>query len=93
MKVDKIIPCVCCDHKPDVSDSVYYGMPQLKVCGGKPETFFEYYCPNCGRGNVGLQYKSAYLALKAWNDMQERLWKIKEMTEVETNQRKEDEGK
>ena len=45
----------------------------------------KYYCPDCGRGNVGLQYKSAYLALKAWNDMQERLWKIKEMTEVETN--------
>ena len=34
MRVKKIIPCVCVDHKPDVSDSVYYGMPQLKVSGG-----------------------------------------------------------
>ena len=34
MRVKKIIPCVCIDHMPDVSDSVYYGMPQLKVsCG------------------------------------------------------------
>lgn len=39
MKVDKILPCVCCDHEPNSGDSVYYGMPQLKVCGGKPETF------------------------------------------------------
>ena len=92
MKVDRIVPCVCCDHEPDCSDSVYYGMPQLKVCGGKPHTYFEVYCPNCGRGGL-FQFKSAYLALKAWNDMQERLWKIKEMTELETNHRKEDEGK
>ena len=72
MKVDKIIPCVCCDHEPDCGDSVYYGMPQLKVCGGKPHTYFEVYCPNCGRGGL-FQFKSAYLALKHWNEMQERL--------------------
>ena len=53
-------------------DSVYYGMPQLKVCGGKPHTYFEVYCPNCGRGGL-LQFKSAYLALKDWNEMQEEL--------------------
>ena len=29
MKVDKIIPCICCDHEPNCGDSVYYGMPQL----------------------------------------------------------------
>ena len=69
MKVDKIIPCVCCDHEPDCGDSVYYGMPQLKVCGGKPHTYFEVYCPNCGRGGL-IQYKSAYLALKGWNELQ-----------------------
>lgn len=50
MKVNKIMPCICCDHKPNSSYSVYYGIPQLKVCGGKPETYFECYCPNCGRG-------------------------------------------
>ena len=50
MKVNKIMPCICCDHKPNSSYSVYYGMPQLKVCGGKQETYFECYCPNCGRG-------------------------------------------
>ena len=33
MKADKIIPCVCIDHEPTVADSVYYGMPQLKVAG------------------------------------------------------------
>lgn len=26
-----VIPCVCCDHKPDTGDSVYYGMPQLRI--------------------------------------------------------------
>ena len=31
--------------------------------------YFEAYCPNCGRGGL-IQYKSAYLALKAWNAMQ-----------------------
>lgn len=69
MKVDKITPCICCEHEPNEGDSVYYGMPQLKVCGGKPYTFFEAYCPNCFRGGI-FQYKSAYLALKAWNEMQ-----------------------
>lgn len=72
MKVEKILPCVCIDHKPTDADSVYYGMPQLKVCGGKPNTWFEVYCPNCGRGGF-FQDKSAYLALKRWNEMQEQL--------------------
>ena len=73
MKVDKILPCICCDHQPDdVSDSIYYGMPQLKVCGGKPHTYFEAYCPICGRGGM-FQYSSAFLALRAWNEMQDKL--------------------
>lgn len=33
MKVDKILPCVCCDHEPNAGDSVYYGMPRLKFAG------------------------------------------------------------
>ena len=45
MKVDKIIPCICCDHEPNAGDSVYYGMPQLKVCGGEPDTYFSVFCP------------------------------------------------
>lgn len=69
MLVNKIIPCICCEYEPSSADSVYYGMPQLKVCGGKPTTFFEVFCPVCGRGGL-FQFKSAYLALKFWNDMQ-----------------------
>ena len=72
MLVDKIIPCICCEHEPSSDDSVYYGMPQLKVCGGKPTTYFEVFCPVCGRGGL-FQFKSAYLALKDWNDMQTQL--------------------
>lgn len=54
MRVKKIIPCVCVDHKPDASDSVYYGMPQLKVSGGFETStqFYSPYCPNCGRGRL-----------------------------------------
>ena len=66
----KIIPCICCEHEPSASDSVYYGMPQLKVTQGMD--YFEIYCPNCGRGGM-LQFKSAYLAVKDWNEMQESL--------------------
>lgn len=49
MKVDKITPCVCIDHKPTLSDSVHYGMPQLKVSGGGKSLRFTPYCPNCGK--------------------------------------------
>ena len=82
MRVKKIIPCVCIDHRPDASDSVYYGMPQLKVSGGFDTSmqFYSPYCPNCGRGGCA-EYKSAYLALKSWNEMQERLWAVKENPE------------
>lgn len=69
MKTD-IIPCICCDHEPDCGDSVYYGMPQLKITGKMD--YFEAYCPSCGRGGI-IQQKSAYLAIKEWNKMQERL--------------------
>ena len=75
MKVDKIIPCVCIDHEPTCGDSVHYGMPQLKVAGGGKNQRFTPYCPNCGRGGCS-EHKSAYLALKDWNEMMERLWKI-----------------
>lgn len=79
MRIKRIIPCVCIDHKPDCSDSVYYGMPQLKVsCGFDTSIqFYTPYCPNCGRGGCS-EHKSAYLALKHWNEMQENLWRTKE---------------
>lgn len=46
----RIIPCVCCDHKPDAGDSVYYGMPQLKITGNME--YFEIFCPKCGRASI-----------------------------------------
>lgn len=48
MKVDRVLPCVCLGYKPTCADSIYAGMPQLKVTpdGG----WFEAYCPNCVRG-------------------------------------------
>ena len=76
MKIDKIIPCRCCDHEPNSGDSIYYGMPQLKVCGGGKSQLYEAYCPVCGIGGCGRQFKSVYLALKNWNELQERLRKI-----------------
>ena len=66
MKVDQIETCVCIDHEPTEADSVYYGMPQFKVTRGQKWNIF---CPNCGRGG-GIEYKSQYLALKDWNEMQ-----------------------
>lgn len=76
-KVKKIIPCVCIDHEPDVMDSVHYGMPQLKVSSGNGKQFWTPFCPVCGRGGCS-EYKSSYYALKAWNEMQERLWQEKD---------------
>ena len=64
-----VIPCVCCDHKPDVGDSIYYGMPQLKITGNME--YFEIFCPKCGRGGL-MQWGSAYQAVKHWNDVQRR---------------------
>lgn len=69
MKVDHIETCVCIDHEPTAADSVYYGMPQLKVTKGQEWSAF---CPNCGRGGC-LDFKSQYLALAHWNKMQLRL--------------------
>lgn len=74
MTVEKIIPCICIDHKPTVADSVYYGMPQLKVSGNylPHKQYWSAFCPNCGRGGC-MEEKSAYLALKRWNDLQSEL--------------------
>jgi hypothetical protein len=76
MKVDRVETCVCCDHEPTVADSCFYGMPQLKISPSYTGKYwFVVYCPNCGRGGL-IEYKSAYLALKHWNEMQKRLKKF-----------------
>ena len=72
MKVDKIIPCICCEHEPNSGDSVYYGMPQLKVCVSDKKEHYTAFCPNCGRGGA-YKYNSARSALKDWNELQESL--------------------
>ena len=71
MKIGNIIPCICIDKLPETGDSSFKGMPQLKVSNGE---WFTHYCPVCGRGGCN-SFRSAYLALKDWNEMQERLWK------------------
>jgi hypothetical protein len=50
-------------------------MPILTPCNGiEPHTqFWEAKCPICGRGGA-FQYKSAYLALKHWNELQTTLY-------------------
>ena len=79
MKVERVIPCVCLDHQLTYADSVFEGMPQLKVePSGK---FFTAYCPKCGRGGC-IQHKSAYLALKNWNEMQDSLWQREKRKDI-----------
>ena len=72
MKVGKIIPCICCEHEPNIGDGIYYGMPQLKVCSSDKGEYYTAFCPNCGRGGA-FQFKSSYLALKDWNELQKSL--------------------
>lgn len=72
MRLAGITPCICCEanYAEGHINSVYYGMPQLRVAGGlSGNQYYDAYCPKCGRGGL-IQYKSAYLALKAWNEMQ-----------------------
>lgn len=71
MTVDKIIPCVCCEHPPSVDDDCEYGMPILIPCNSSVKDHMQWRevkCPKCRCGGM-MQYKSAYLALKAWNEL------------------------
>lgn len=70
MKVGEILPCVCTPEADLIADG-YAGMPILRTYGGS-DTYFDCKCPKCGRGGL-WQFKSAYLALKDWNEMQENL--------------------
>ena len=65
----KITPCICAAHEPTAGDSCYYGMPQFYVTADMND--WELQCPVCGRGGR-LQFKSPYLAVKDWNEMQEQ---------------------
>lgn len=71
MKLTHISRCVCSIYDSD--DSIYCGMPQLKVTADMQ--FFEVFCPKCGRGGLS-QFKSAYLALKFWNELQSECYSI-----------------
>lgn len=74
-----IVPCVCIKYKLDSSVSVNYGMPILKITPtwldnhGEAYNYYEAVCPRCGRGGLH-QFKSAYLALRWWNNLMEQLW-------------------
>lgn len=78
MTVKRIIPCVCIEHKPDSGDTCDYGMPKLYVSQSTYDymQFWIAYCPNCKRGLPGTEKKSAYLALRDWNELQKRCWDI-----------------
>ena len=65
MKVSKVVPCVCAPHPPTVADSSRYGMPIIHTNG----QFFSCECPVCGRGGKWLDSKTAYQALKKWNEI------------------------
>lgn len=41
-------------------------MKDIKNCNTQ---YYEAFCPKCGRGGM-FQFKSSYLALKHWNEMQ-----------------------
>lgn len=80
MKIKYIVPCVCIDHKPDVTDSSTYGMPNVAVGQGG---WFSCYCPKCGRGSEFLDWRSTFNALRYWNDMQLSLWWMRREDEKE----------
>ena len=72
-----IIPCVCTPHPPTVGDSIKYGMPVLTAYGKQPhKQLWTVKCPVCGRGGAGIEEPSAYKALKHWNQLMERCYRI-----------------
>lgn len=68
MKLE-VVKCICSEKTGSNSnfESNYDGMPHLQVTHNMDN--WEAFCPNCGRGVI-MQFKSAYLALKAWNAFQ-----------------------
>jgi hypothetical protein len=70
VKVGNVLPCIC-TKDVDFNADGYNGMPILRVFGGG-DRYFDAKCPKCGRGGL-FQFKSAYLALRDWNEMQTEL--------------------
>ena len=68
---DTVLPCVCTGRKPNIGDSVYFGMPILRVSNTMNGPEYSVVCPNCGRGGPP-EYKSANAALRAWNKLQQK---------------------
>lgn len=67
-----ILPCVCCDHEPTQEDSVFYGMPEIRVYNTLNGPEYVAYCPKCGRGGFS-ERRTVQAALKQWNGLQENL--------------------
>lgn len=64
----KVLKCVCFKESCEPGgEGIFDGMPYLRTSSNMD--CWEAYCPNCRRGGI-VQYKSPYLALKAWNAMQ-----------------------
>ena len=73
MKTNKILPCICCDHTPDCGDSVFYGMPALKISQRiDGELLYTPFCPKCGYESM-FQYKSVRKAIIEWNVVMNRM--------------------
>lgn len=83
MTVDRIVPCTCVKYKPASCVSTYYGMPILRVCAGeykgKIVNYYEAVCPRCGDHLIGEQYKSPFLALRAWNEWKSQMWERRDL--------------
>lgn len=71
-----IHPCICVSPEPSPADSVYCGMPQLKVyADGNGRPLYTAVCPVCGRGGYPDR-KTAETAIADWNKMQDQLWEM-----------------
>lgn len=77
MTIDKIIPCVCCEHPPSTITGPFdYGMPILiPHNNGDHKQWWNVKCPKCGRGGL-FNEKSSYYALKAWNECMKRCYQM-----------------
>lgn len=78
MKVKKIYPCVCIKEDPEEKNLIDYGMPDLAVSQitNRGNIWMSAYCRNCGRGDRWMNQKSAYYALKYWNEIQKTCWSV-----------------
>lgn len=69
----EVIPCICTSD-PSHGDSVFSGMPVLKVYNTLDGVRCTAVCPKCFRGGR-KDYATAETALKHWNEMQEQIRK------------------